>query len=239
MKPIGSAAHHSTDPQGGFALLEMLAALAIAVVIFAVLAQFSSQSVRYWNRGESSIEAMEMLTRGIGRMGIDLRQALPMRAPGTDTPSVLFTGEANQMQFVSATGFGAGNHGLELISIAVNKENDGISVIRTRGPVTTVPTPLRDPVVLLRGHMQVKFGYRGDDGQTVDSWTDRPQLPNVVAVYVYGPTGLPVFPVPALLRLPMNISASCLDGDADDTSGCPQSRQQQQDQNAASNANEN
>jgi len=231
LKPIASADSRS-NLRAGFALLEMLAALAIAVALFAILAQFSNQAVRNWNRGESSIAAMEMLTRGLGRLGTDLTLALPMRPPGTDSPNVLFTGDNNQMMFVAATGFGAGDRGVELISVSVVKEDDGsgVALVRQRGPVTTVPTPLRDPVVLMRGRIQVQFSYRDADGQTVQKWTDQRQLPKAVAVYVFGATGLPVFPVPVLLNLPTNLAASCLSGD-DDSGGCPtQQRQQQQQQ---------
>lgn len=230
MKPIASA-DRRRDPRAGFALLEMLAALAIAVLLFAVLAQFSSQAAHNWNRGESSIAAMEMLTRGLGRLDTDLTLALPMRPPGTDSPNVLFTGDNNQLMFVAATGFGAGDKGVELISIQVVKEEDGIALVRQRGPVTTAPTPLRDPVVLLHGRMQVQFSYRDADGKTVQAWTDRPQLPKAVAVYVFGAGGLPVFPVPVLLNLPANLAASCLnDNGGGDNGGCPNQQQQGQPQ---------
>jgi hypothetical protein len=220
----------------------MLAALTIAVLVFALLAQFSSQSVRNWNRGESSIAAMEMLTRGIGRLGTDLSLALPMRPAGTDSPNVLFKGDASQMQFVAATGFGAGNKGLELIVISVVKEENGISLVRQRGPVSTMAAPLRDPVVLLHGRMQVQFAYHDEFGQTVQSWSDRPQLPKSVAVSVYGASGLPVFPVPVLLDLPSDMAASCLTGEDESSAGCPnnqqpQRRQPQQSQNNSTNGN--
>jgi general secretion pathway protein J len=191
------------------------------------LAQFSSESVRNWNRGESTIASMEMLTRGLGRLGTDLTLALPMRPPGTDTPNVLFRGDPDRIQFVAATGFGAGDHGLELISVSVIKDEDGIALVRERAPVTSVPTPFRDPVVLLRGRLQVQFAYRDDAGQTAVSWMDRPQLPRSVGVYVYSANGLPVFPVPVQLNLPTNLGVGCFTGD-DDSGGCPQDRQQQQ-----------
>jgi hypothetical protein len=203
-------------------------------------------AVRNWNRGESSIAAMEMLTRGLGRLGSDLDLALPMRPPGTDTPNLLFRGDPDRIQFVAATGFGAGDRGLELISVSVIKEEDGIALVRERAPVSTVATSFRDPVILLRGRLQVQFAYRDSDGQTLPTWWDRPQLPRSVGVYVYGATGLPVFPVPVQLNVPTNLAAGCLTGD-DDSGGCPQDQQQQQrrqqqqqqQQDAADAANRN
>jgi general secretion pathway protein J len=203
----------------------MLAAVTIAVAILAVVAQFTSQSLRNWNRGESTIAVMEMLTSGLGRLKTDLALAVPMRPPGTDSPSVVFSGDAAQLLFVAATGFGAGDRGLELISITVTKDQDDTVVVRQRGQVTTGPTPLRDPVVLLRGRIQVRFSYRDDEGTILQTWSNRQQLPKAVAVDVANSAGTLVFPVPVVLKLPINIAASCLDdsggGEGENAGACP------------------
>ena len=211
------------EGRAGFALLEMLAALTIAVAILAVLAQFTSQALRNWNRGESAIAAMEMLTTGLARLRTDLNLALPMRIPGTDSASVMFAGDAGNLLFVAATGFGAGDRGLELVSIAAAREENDLVLVRQRGPVVAGPAPLRDPVVLLRGRMQVRFSYRDDDGQVLASWTNRDRLPRAVAVELFNAGGVSVFPVPVLLKLPATISAACIAGGGDDDAavGCP------------------
>jgi general secretion pathway protein J len=221
----------------------MLAALTIAVAILGVLAQFTSQSLRNWNRGESTIATMEMLTSGLARLRTDLTLALPMRPPGTDSSSVIFAGDAGNLLFVAATGFGAGDRGLELISITVTKDQDDFALVRQRGPVVAGPAPLRDPVVLLRGRMQFRFSYRDDEGQVLTSWSNRDRLPKAVAVEVLNTAGVSVFPVPVLMKLPANLAAACLsgggeDGDDGGAVGCPGTRparsdqqQQQQQQN--------
>lgn len=224
MKHIASAGRPSrADARAGFALIEMLAALTIAVIILALLAQFTSQSLRNWNRGESTIAVMEMLTSGLGRLKADLALALPMRPPGTDSTSVMFAGDARQLLFVAATGFGAGDRGMELISVTVADEEDGIALVRQRGPVMTGPAPLRDPVVLLRGRMQLQFSYRDDDGQMLATWSNRERLPKAVAVDIRNPAGVSVFPAPLVLRLPTNMAAACLAGAGEDSGagGCP------------------
>jgi general secretion pathway protein J len=202
-------------------MIEMLAGLTIAVAILAVLAQFTSQTLRNWNRGETSIAVMEMLTSGLARLRTDLALALPMRPPGTDSASVMFAGDARQLLFVAATGFGAGDRGLELISVTVTNEGDGIAVVRQRGPVMTGPAPLRDPVILLRGRLLMQFTYRDDDGQALVSWTNRDKLPKGVAVDVRNQAGVSVFPVPFVVRLPTTMPAACLAGAEDAPGGCP------------------
>jgi Tfp pilus assembly protein FimT len=242
LKHTASAGQKRADARAGFALIEMLAGLTIAVAIVAVLAQFTSQSFRNWNRGESAIAVMEMLTSGLGRLRSDLTAALPMRTPGTDNPSLIFAGDAQQLMFVAATGFGAGDRGLELISVTVTKEQDDTLVVRQRGQVTTGPTPLRDPVVLLRGRMQVRFSYQDDAGVTLATWSNRDRLPKAVAVEIFNAAGTSVFPAPVVLKLPTTIAAACIGGGSGDDgtgagiSGCPgqqqlQRQQQQQQQN--------
>lgn len=213
------------DARAGFALIEMLAGLTIAVAILAVLAQFTSQALRNWNRGETSIAMMEMLTTGLGRLKADLALAQPMRPPGTDSGGVMFAGDARQLLFVAATGFGAADRGLELISITVTDAEDGIAVIRQRGPVVTGPAPLRDPVILLRGRMQMQFIYHDDSGQPLATWANRDRLPKAVAVDIRNSAGVSVFPVPVTMRLPTTIAALCLAG-GDDAGGggCPGSQ---------------
>jgi general secretion pathway protein J len=211
-------------------LIEMLAALTIAVAMLALLAQFTSQTLRNWNRGESTIAVMEMLTSGLGRLKTDLTLALPMRAPGTDSAAVMFAGDAGNLLFVAATGFSAGDRGLELISITVTRDEDGIAVVRQRGPVTTGPAPLRDPVILLRGRMQFRFSYRDDNGQTLQSWSNSERLPKAVAVEILNSAGVSVFPVPVVMKLPANLAATCVSGDDDGEGGCPSPSPQRRDQ---------
>ena len=221
MKHSAAAGQPRADARAGFALIEMLAALTIAVAILGLLAQFTSQTLRNWNRGEGTIATMEMLNSGLARLKTDLALALPMRAPGTDSASVMFAGDAEKLLFVAATGFGAGNRGLELISITVAKEEGGISVVRERGPVTTAPTPLRDPVIVLRGRIQLRFSYYEDNGQILQTWSNRERLPKAVAVEIFNTAGVSLFPVPVVMRLPANIAAACVSGDDDGEGACP------------------
>jgi prepilin-type N-terminal cleavage/methylation domain-containing protein len=196
------SARARADWRAGFTLIETLAALAIAAALMAVVAQIAGQALRNWNRGEGTIAAMEMLTRGLNRMAVDLSVALPMRLPGSDGTAVLFQGDASNILFVAATGFGAGNRGVELISISAVPERDGSLVVRQRGPVAS--------------RLQVRFSYRERNGQTVPVWSGRPDLPAAVHVEIYGADASPVFPVPMILTLPADLAADCLSSEESD-----------------------
>lgn len=199
------------EPVAGFTLLEVLVALAVAGAIFAVVAEFAGRALRNWNRGEATIAAMEMVTRGLGRLGADLTLAVPMSPPGSDNSTVYFIGDPSRLLFVAATGFGAGDRGLELLNVAAVNERDDLILVRHRGPVANPPPPLRDPVVLLRGRIGLRFSYRDRDGRTVATWTNRRELPAAVVVELFGLAQTPLFPVPLILPIAVNFSADCLD----------------------------
>jgi len=199
------------DARAGFTLVETMVALAIAAAVFAVIAEFAGRTLRNWNRGSGTIAAMEMLTRGLGRLGTDLSLALPMTPAGTDGSTVYFIGDANNLMFVAATGFGVGDRGLELLNITAVTDRDDFQLVRRRGPVANPPPQFRDSVVLLRGRMTVRFSYRDRDGRTLESWQKKSELPAAVNVAVYGPTGAPVFPAALVFPLPVNYSVDCFD----------------------------
>ena len=198
----------------GFTLIETLAALAIAGAIFGVIAEFSGRLLLNWNRNDRTIAAMEMITRGLGRLGTDLTLALPMTPPGTDGSTAYFIGDPKHLMFVAATGFGVGDRGLELLDFAMNDNQDDFYLVRQRAPVSNPPTQLRDPVILLHGRMQVRFAYRDSAGSYSDTWAKRPDLPSAVAVQVIGANG-PIFPRPILFPVPVNYSVDCLSTDVD------------------------
>jgi hypothetical protein len=190
-------------------LIEMLAALAIAGAIFAVVAEFSGRLLLNWNRGADTISVMEMLTRGLGRMGTDLSLALPMSPPGTDGSIAYFDGDATHLSFVAATGFGVGDRGLELLNFSMVDNKDDFYLVRQRAPVSNPPSQFKDPVMLLHGRMQVRFTYRDRNGQFVETWSKRPNLPTAVGVQVFGASG-PIFPRPLIFPVPVSVSVDCL-----------------------------
>jgi general secretion pathway protein J len=198
-----------SSAQAGFSLIEMLAALAIAGAIFAVISEFAGRLLLNWNRSESTISVMEMITRGLGRLGTDLSLALPMSPPGSDGSVAYFDGDPTHLIFVAATGFGVGDRGLELLNFSMVDNKDDFYLVRQRAPVASPPGEFKDPVMLMHGRMQVRFSYRDIDGTFVDSWTKRPNLPSAVGVQVIGASG-PIFPRPLVFPVPVNFSVDCL-----------------------------
>lgn len=212
-----SVSARRSSASAGFTLIETLAALAIAGAVFAVIAEFSGRTLRNWHHGGATIAVMEMLTRGLGRLQMDLASAVPMSPPGSDGSAVYFSGDASSLRFVAATGFGAGNQGVELLNISTAPDHDDVLLVRQRGPVLNPPAQMRDPVVLMRGRIQLRFAYRDDGGQTSKDWINRPNLPAAVLVQVLAQDGTPVFPSAFVLPVPVSVGVDCL-GEQTDTS---------------------
>jgi general secretion pathway protein J len=231
-----------SDRRAGFTLLETLAALAIAAAALAIIGDFAMRALRNWHRGDTAMAAMEMITRGVGRLQTDLALSLPISVPGGDGAAVLFKGDANGFVFASATGFGTGNRAVELIQITTYKDRDELALVRNRGPVTNPQPELRDPVVLMKGRMQVRFSYRDHNGKTVPTWVEQRELPTAVAVEIFGEQGNPILPVPALIMLPQNYSVECFDPPPDKAKievRCGQQNPEQQAGDSDASGNQN
>jgi general secretion pathway protein J len=211
-----SSARSRAEARAGFTLLEALLSLAIAAAILSGIAMVSAQVLRNWNHGSSTIAAMEMLTSGLARLGTDLSLALPVRPPGSENSKILFEGEERKIMFVAATGFGAGNRGVELLTVEVVPDGEGIALVRKRGAVASLATLQTDPVVLLRGRATVRFAYRDDEGVRTTVWAGKSKLPASVEVEILGASGMPIFPVAMVLPLPSRLAAECLEGEDED-----------------------
>jgi general secretion pathway protein J len=224
--------------RAGFSLLEALVALVIASMVLAAIATLGAQILRNWMRGQETISALEMLQRGLGRLETDFTLALPMPPPGSESGELMFKGDAQNLLFPAATGLGAGNKGLELLSLTVTKEGDITTLVRRRGPIANVGTVLGDPVALLRGRMTMSLSYRDANGQIVPTWDSQKQLPSAVLLDIRGASGLSLFPTPVVMPLMINLPVQCLqaatgtqssgDDDDDDNSSKGSGRQQQQ-----------
>jgi general secretion pathway protein J len=210
LKPFASAPRRPDD-RAGFTLIEALAALTVAVLLLAAVAQLSALVLHNWRRGQAATDVLEMLTTAHRRLTADLGSALPIGVPGSTSPMVLFRGHPTSMLFVAATGWRAGDRGLELVSVDVIEQGDTTYLVRRRGPAASLAAQLSDPVVLVKGRMLISFAYNDRVARRHPVWDGRPSLPASVEVQVRTRNGESVMPAPMVIQLPVNLAVECLD----------------------------
>ena len=200
----------------GFSLLEVLAALAITVLLVVTFAPFASQLILSWGRGARTAELVDMLTRGNDRMARDLLAIVPMTLTRGDRTSMIFRGGPGHVVFATATGFGPGRGGIELVSLGIEPDGAGQAIVRRRAPLrdaALTASGFRDPVTLLTGPYQYRFDYVAVDGTRLGEWQDRIDMPARVELTILTPTG-PLLPLPLSFFVPADLSAACITEDA-------------------------
>lgn len=205
--------------RAGFSLIEVLAALAITVLLVVTFAPFASQLVTTWGRGARTAELVDMLARANDRIERDLLATVPMTVTRGETTSMLFRGGPGHVLFASATGFGPGRGGLELVSIGIEPDGpDATALVRRRAPLrdaALAPTGFKDPVTLVAGPYRYRFGFVAADGTRVEEWQGRPDMPARVELSIVAGDTL-LLPAPLSYFIPADLSAACITDDPPD-----------------------
>jgi type II secretion system protein J len=185
--------------RGGFTLVEMLAALAIAAMVVVSTGALIRQGVFFFDRGTRTVDADEQLalaidclTRDFGAMRFVLQ-----KTEGSGGMRISFTDSAedeNGITFLSAGGRAVGPQGEEIVSLTIETNADGTQLVRRRAPwlgprMHLRDAQLEDPVVLLKGHVSLSFSFSklGQNGtaEWVDHWTDDKSLPHAVRLTIH------------------------------------------------------
>lgn len=211
--PVGRQGGPAGGRRAGFSLLEVLVALAMTVLLVVTFAPFASQLILGWGRGARTAELVDMLTRGNDRIARDLLSVVPMTLTRGDQTSMIFRGGPGYVVFATATGFGPGRGGIELVSFGIEQDGPaGQAIVRRRAPLRdAAPTAsgFKDPVTLLTGPYQYRFDYVAADGTKVADWQDRRDMPARVELTILTPTG-PLLPLPLSYFVPADLSAACI-----------------------------
>lgn len=197
----------------GFSLLEVMVAMAITVLLVVTFAPFASQLIHTWGRGARTAELVDMLTRGNDRITRDLLAVVPMTLTRGETTTMIFRGGPGYLVFATATGFGPGRGGIELVSFGIEPDGAaGQAIVRRRAPLrdeAMTASGFRDPVTLLTGPYQYRFDYVAADGTRVAEWQSRLDMPARVELTILTPTG-PLLPLPLSYFVPADLSAACI-----------------------------
>jgi|GEM_PF-2936085 len=202
-----------TSRRAGFSLLEVLVALAMTVLLVVTFAPFASQLILTWGRGARTAELVDMLTRGNDRVTRDFLSIVPMTLTRGEQTTMIFRGSPGYVVFATATGFGPGRGGIELVSFGIEADGEaGQAIVRRRAPLrdaALTASGFRDPVTLLTGPYQYRFDYVAADGSKLADWQNRRDMPARVELTILTPTG-PLLPLPLSFFLPADLSAACI-----------------------------
>jgi type II secretion system protein J len=182
--------------RGGFTLVEMLGALAIAAMVILSTSALLRQGVFFFDRGSRSIGADEQLALAIDCLTRDfaaMRFVMQKNDGGTRIGFADGAEGQEGITFLSAGGRAVGPQGEEIVSLAIEVNGDDTQLVRRRVPwsgprMHLTDMLLGDPVVLLKGRVSLSFSFSklADNGtaEWVDHWTDDKSLPHAVRLNI-------------------------------------------------------
>jgi prepilin-type N-terminal cleavage/methylation domain-containing protein len=187
-------ARRRVERQGGFTLVEVLAALAITSVIIAATVTLTHNVALYFDRGTRGVAEGERLLLAVERLAADIGSAR-FASRMTEAGSALaFTGEPGTSEapakliFVTAGASAENQHGDEAVGLSIEQQGEQTRLVRRRaawwGPRTRFEDlALGDPVILLEGKFLMSFDFGRVTGEQIawnNDWKDQPALPRIV-----------------------------------------------------------
>lgn len=165
----------------GFTLIEVLIAMTLLSIMMALLFGSMKICAESWEKGENKIAEVSHVTAVINFFQRHLIPAEPLwndfSNEEKDGEKLLsFQGRAQAFQFVSAFPASAGRAGLQLISVALDKDN-GEQVLKVTltpfFPVGEGGEWFKEEEILLRNVSFFSLTYFGsEDGQAESRWQD-------------------------------------------------------------------
>jgi len=175
--------------EGGFTLLEALAATMLMGVILAALATITAQWLPNWNRGMMRIQASDRIALAFERIVADLA-ATEIVFSTSDPRYPVFDGTDRSVVFVRTALGPNAIPSLDLVQISMVDTDGENAVVRSRAPL--LPTSLvavtgrrpifSEPVVLLRGSYHLSFMYAGEDRVWHPGWRSQSELPRTIKI---------------------------------------------------------
>lgn len=194
--------------QGGFTLLEVLAALVLLALLMVGIYAGIRTATATVRAGSAAIERNEQVATAQQFLRRELSQALAQTiARGADGSSTVFTGGARDMRYVAPLPGYLGQLGPQWQRLQLVDDGAGglrlVLSLALLPPDGQAPVPLGEPQVLVDGIAAGGFSYSGVDasgrpvGWTPD-WPDGRQLPSLVRVELRlrGQAGWPELLIP-------------------------------------------
>lgn len=203
--------------QSGMTLVEIVVALVIVGLTFAMAAGAFRLLARSGETGTALIERHDMFSRGIDtlRRDVERLERIPLGKDGND-PQFAFGGDQRALSFVVLEPPFPTAAGLFLVRYAIVERDGHASMVRSRAPFVAAAgrssARFGDDVTVLEGPYRFGFSYlERQDGRErwVARWSDRVSLPVLVKLDVAdGASGAAVLP-PLVFRPRIEVEPGC------------------------------
>jgi len=205
--------------EGGFTLIETIAALALMGLVLSALASITAQWLPNWNRGLGRIQRGEAIAVALQRIAADLAAAefVPVNR---ETRNPLFEGSELSVTFVrTAAGPNVGP-GLDVVHLGEATDRREFVTVRSRERFAPLPVGsslserlhFGDPVVLLRAPYRLSFAYAGPDRKWKSRWVDADSLPAMIRLTVRDHASERVLSVSTVATVHAQIPSDCTRG---------------------------
>ena len=206
--------------RGGFTLVEVLAALALASLIFVILNQAMTTIERGVAASRESLGGQEAVDAAARIFARDVARIARIRRSGTGAQGFLFEGTARRMIYPLAETEGLPAGGLHLVRLRVETAQGVAQLIRERAPLPPgeaprIPGTWADQVVLLEGRFDISLAYRAQNAGSrawADGWTGAEAMPQQVRLTIAeAGTGR--------LRIPVLVQSLLIDAEVECAAG--------------------
>ncbi|HWK63611.1 MAG TPA: prepilin-type N-terminal cleavage/methylation domain-containing protein [Rhizobiaceae bacterium] len=203
--------------RAGFTLIEALASLVLATMLFGGLALYTGTWLRQWQGMIARGGQEDTVAVILDRMVEDLEAAQPVYPSSGAAAAVRFAGRADAVTFVRpALGYEP-RAGLDDITYSMGKAGADRALIRARRDFMMGGDG--EDLPLVRGDLTVSFNYAGPDGGLSTEWTSTNRMPSLVRIEISGSSPRP-WRQWAYARLRVELPARC--GAADALAQCLQ-----------------
>jgi len=195
---------HAMADQGGFTLVEVLAAFAIGSVIIVASAALIHDVALHFDRGSRTVDVAERFILAVDRLAADFASARQVARRTEAGRAIAFSAETGSSQnpgkivFVGAAPVGSAPPGDEVVMLTFERDDNVMRVVRRRAPWRGPNSRFEDvapdnPVVLIEGKWDISFllGRLAPGGALTwhTSWAGESTLPRFVRLLVRGASG--------------------------------------------------
>jgi general secretion pathway protein J len=192
--------------RAGFTLIEALASLVLATMLFGGLALYTGTWLRHWQGMIARGGQEDTVAVILDRMVEDLEAAQPSYSNTEGATAVRFTGHADEVAFVRpALGYEP-RAGLDDITYSMGRAGTDDALIRARRDFMV--SGGGEDLPLVRGDLKLSFSYAGPDGALSPEWTSTNRMPSLVRIEISGSSPRP-WRQWAYARLRVELPARC------------------------------